>query len=67
MPTKDYEQIITILTREILKKRLAIFVGAGCAMAVRKTERKFKFQIRTFWNSGGISLTVSVKFMITVR
>jgi tetratricopeptide (TPR) repeat protein len=34
MPSKDYENIITILTREILKKRLAIFVGAGCSMAV---------------------------------
>ncbi len=34
MPSKDYEYIITILTREILKKRLAIFIGAGCSMAV---------------------------------
>lgn len=34
MPTKDYEYIITILTREILKKRLVIFIGAGCSMAV---------------------------------
>ena len=34
MASKDYEHIITILTREILKKRLAIFIGAGCSMAV---------------------------------
>ncbi len=34
MPGKDYEHIITLLIREILKKRLAIFLGAGCSMAV---------------------------------
>ena len=31
MSNKDYDHIITILTREILKKRLAIFIGAGCS------------------------------------
>lgn len=34
MSSKDYENIITILTKEILKKRLAIFIGAGCSMGV---------------------------------
>ncbi|MFB3886929.1 MAG: SIR2 family protein [Thermodesulfobacteriota bacterium] len=34
MSSKDYENIITILTREIIKNRLAIFIGAGCSMAV---------------------------------
>lgn len=34
MSSKDYENIITILTKEILKKRLAIFIGAGCSMDV---------------------------------
>lgn len=34
MSSKDYEYIITILTKEILKKRLAVFIGAGCSMDV---------------------------------
>jgi NAD-dependent SIR2 family protein deacetylase len=33
MPSKDYDHIITILTKEILKKRLAVFIGAGCSIA----------------------------------
>jgi len=34
MSSKDPEHIITILTKEILKNRLAIFIGAGCSMGV---------------------------------
>ncbi len=34
MSSKDYEYIITVLTKEVLKKRLAIFFGAGCSMSV---------------------------------
>ena len=33
MSNKDYENIITILVKENLKKRLAIFIGAGCSMS----------------------------------
>jgi len=34
MQSNDYEHIVTILTGEILKNRLIIFIGAGCSMAV---------------------------------